>query len=267
MIRDAVNAHPAFSGCRLSVYAKGSYANNTNVRADSDVDVAVECLEVEYWEEDEPGLHTPGARYTGPWTPSLLRAELTAALQAKFAGQVDTSGSVAIQVTSSTARVDADVVPCFTFRRYGAGGGLRTGTKIFSQTGAQIVNFPAQQLENGRSKNVRTGYGYKKATRILKRVENEMVALAAHRDLPSYFVECLAYNCPDAVFKRATWTDVVRGCLGHMWESLQGEEPSDTSVRWLEANECFYLFHPGQKWSRSDGREFALAAWKYLGFA
>src|SRR5687767_6804174 len=34
MIREAVAEHGAFDACELSIYAKGSYANNTNVRAD-----------------------------------------------------------------------------------------------------------------------------------------------------------------------------------------------------------------------------------------
>ena len=40
MIRDAIDGHGGFRGCPLSIYAKGSYANNTNVKADSDVDIA-----------------------------------------------------------------------------------------------------------------------------------------------------------------------------------------------------------------------------------
>lgn len=56
MIREAIDAHTPFKDCSLKVYAKGSYANNTNVRADSDVDIAVECTEVEYWEEAKQGF-------------------------------------------------------------------------------------------------------------------------------------------------------------------------------------------------------------------
>jgi len=41
MIRHAVDEHGPFAGCSLRVYAKGSYANNTNVRADSDVNNAL----------------------------------------------------------------------------------------------------------------------------------------------------------------------------------------------------------------------------------
>src|SRR6266404_8853729 len=60
MIREAVAAHKPFAQSRLNIYAKGSYANNTNVRADSDVDVAVECTEAVYWDQEKPGLYQIG---------------------------------------------------------------------------------------------------------------------------------------------------------------------------------------------------------------
>jgi hypothetical protein len=266
MVRQAIAAHEPFGECRLSIYAKGSYANNTNVRADSDVDIAVECTDVFYWEEAKPGVHGNIVPYTGMWTPKKLRSELVTALEKKFPQQVDTSGSTAIQINSSSARVDADVVPCFTYYYYLSEDNYRKGTRIFTKTGKRITNYPAQQIKNGKNKNIRTNYAYKKATRILKRIENAMVDDKIYRELPSYFVECLAYNCPDSFFKRTTWTEVVRDVLVYIWENLQNEEPSDSSSRWLEVNECFYLFHDEQKWARNDGREFAHAAWNYLGY-
>ena len=265
MIRDAIAAHKPFSGCQLSIYAKGSYANNTNVRADSDVDIAVECTEAVYWEETEPGIHKSVSAYKGIWTPQKLRAELGAALAAKFPGSVDSSGSTAFLIESSSARVEADVVPCFSFMHY-MSTGSRRGTKIFTTTGKTIVNYPLQQLENGRAKNVRTGSCFKKAVRVLKRIENAMVANGTHREVPSYFIECLAYNCPDSLITSATWTAAIRQMLLHIWQGLQGDEPTEASLRWLEVNECFYLFHPGQKWNRGDARDFASAAWNYLGY-
>ena len=63
MVREAVAAHKAFAGCSLTVYAKGSYANNTNVRTDSDVDIAVQCHEAEYWDEATPGTHKSSGSY------------------------------------------------------------------------------------------------------------------------------------------------------------------------------------------------------------
>lgn len=263
MIREAIDSHAPLNDCSLKVYAKGSYANNTNVRTYSDVDIAVECTDVLYWEEEEQGIHTPGNKYAGVWTPSKLREELVAAMKEKFPNDVNDSGSTAIQINSSSARVDADVVPCFSYRYY-MKNGSRDGTKIFKTQGASIVNYPKHQLEYGIEKNKETGYIYKKAARLLKRIGNKMSDDGKFRELPSYFIECLAFNCPTSVYDNSTWTGRLRGMLFHIWDELQGDEP-DTG-RWVEANNCFYLFHSNQKWTREDGREFAKAAWNYLGF-
>lgn len=263
MIREAIDSHEPFNNCSLKVFAKGSYANNTNVRSDSDVDIAVQCTEVIYWEESEKGIHQSGEPYKGIWTPEKLRAELISAMAAKFPGQVDSSGSTAIQINSSSARVDADVVPCFSYRYY-MKHGTRDGTKIFKKNGTSIANYPVQQMENGTAKNNVTGYTYKKGARLLKRVENAMAADGTFRELPSFFMECLAYNCPNYIFSHATWTERLRAMLFYIWDNLQGDEPEDG--RWLEVSECFFLFHSKQKWTRKDGREFANAAWNYFGF-
>lgn len=263
MIREAIDAHEPLRDCSLKVYAKGSYANNTNVRSDSDVDIAVQCTEAVYWKESEKGLHKSSGTYKGVWTPEKLRAEVLSAMEAKFTGQVDSTGYTAIQINSSTARVDADVVPCFSFRYY-MKGGSRNGTKIFKTDGTSIENYPNQQLENGIAKNKETNYSYKKGVRLLKRIENAMAEGGEFKELPSFFIECLAYNCPNEVFTHLTWEERLREMLVHIWNQLQGDEPQ--SGRWLEANECFYLFHSEQKWSREDGRDFAKAAWNYFGF-
>lgn len=262
MVRQAVSSHKAFNNCSLKIYAKGSYANNTNVRSDSDVDIAIECTEVLYWEESERGIYTPGKSYEGIWTPVKLRFELLSAMETKFPGQVDSTGNTAIQINSNSARVDADVVPCFSYQ-YHMPHSTRNGTKIFKTDGSSIVNYPAQQLDNGKIKNKRTGTAYKKGARLLKRIENSMAADDVFRELPSFFMECLAYNCPDAAFSHTTWTECLKAMLFHIWDKLQGDEPD--SGRWLEVNEYFYLFHPNQKWTREDGRDFAKSAWNYLG--
>ncbi len=266
MIREAVDAHTAFDDCSLTVYPKGSYANNTNVRADSDVDVAVQCHEVLYWKEQAPGAHHPSDPYRGIWTPEKLRSELVAALKAKFPNQVDDSGRVAIEINSSSARVDADVVPCFDFRYFWISGATRDGTKVIPKSGNRFENYPVQHLEEGKAKNASTNRRFKKTVRIMKRVENEMVEAGAHVEVPSYFVECLVYNCPNATLRQSKWTDVVGGVITHLWNELEGEEPSEASGRWAEVNDCKWLFTPRQKWSRPEGRAFAKAAWNYLGY-
>lgn len=264
MIRQAVDNHPAFNNCSLSVFAKGSYANKTNVKLDSDVDIAVQCHEAMYWDEEVKGTYQTSA-YAGIWTPAKLRTELQSALVAKFPDQVDATGSTAFRINSNTARVDADVVPCFDYRYYFASGVKRDGTMVIKKDSTRLRNYPKQQIENGRAKNSRTSKYYKKAVRVMKRVENAMVVAEVHQAVPSFFVECLVYNCPDEIILRPTWTETVRDILVHVWNGLEGAEP--TTDRWLEVNECKYLFHSAQDWTRDDGRAFAKAAWNYLGFS
>jgi hypothetical protein len=267
MVKDAARDHPGFQNCTLTVYTKGSYPNNTNVKADSDVDVAVQCSDALYWDAAEPGAGTSlSTPYTGIWTPSKLRSEVLVALEKKFPGQIDSSGSTAIRINSSTARVDGDVLPCFDYRYYFATGGYREGSRAFKTNGSPITNYPDQQLKNGIAKNYATAMRYKKAVRVLKRIENAMVEDSVIDELPSYFMECLVYNVPNPILTRVMWVEVVRGILGHVYESLEGPEPTEESSRWLEVNECKYLFHSSQKWSRADGRALAQSAWDYLGY-
>lgn len=266
MIRDAIRTHAPFANCSLTVYGKGSYPNNTNVRADSDVDIAVQCHDVMYWEESTPGAKATGSSpYQGPWTPAKLRAELKAALTAKFPSQVDSSGSTAFRIHSGSARVDADVVPCFDYRYYMSGGSYRDGARVIKADGAKINNYPEQQLRNGIEKNKRTSLYYKQAVRIMKRLENAMVGVGVHREVPSFFIECLVYNVPDGILLRSSWTDTIKGVISHIFHELDGPEPGDATDRWLEVNECKYLFHSSQEWTRQDARAFAKAGWNYLG--
>ena len=265
MVREAVRDHEPFEDCGLKVFAKGSYANNTNVKSDSDVDIAVKCTDVQYWGEHTAGAHPAGqGTYEGVWTPSKLRSELVAAMKAKFPGEVDTSGSTAIHVDATSSRVDIDVVPCFDYRYYLSTTSWRDGAKVFKKDGSSIVNYSDQQLTNGRAKNNATNRSYKRAVRILKRLENAMVDADYHREVPSYFVECLVYNVPNSILNRSTWTSTIKGVLAHIYSELEGSEPTNADLRWLEVNECKYLFNGAQPWTRKDGRDFAYAGWNYL---
>lgn len=267
MIREAIAEHDGFDGYRndFSIYAKGSYANNTNVKSDSDVDVVVECTDCCYWEEHDPakGGHPGGSPYAGPWTPDKLREEIAAALEKKFPGSV-TAGSTAFEVDASSARVNADVVPSFQYKLYFADGSYRQGTKVFKKDGSSIVNYPKLQLELGKAKNVRTNGYYKKTVRILKRLENELVSNGLTEEIASYLLECLIYNCPEEYFSRTTWRGTMQGCLADIYNHTLKAEPDDN--RWLEANGAKYLFHPSQKWTRAQVHQFASDAWNYMEF-
>lgn len=92
------------------------------------------------------------------------------------------------------------MVPAFPHLYYVTGDQASSfpGSCVFTKPGDKIVNYPAQQLTNGRAKNNATGRRYKRFVRVLKNAENELARRGAVKPLPSYFMECLVYNVDNA---------------------------------------------------------------------
>lgn len=266
MVTEAINDWSAFDGVSKKIYAKGSYANNTNVRRDSDVDIAVECHDCMYY--DNHPDRAPGYRasspYSGPWTPAKWRLEVVAALANKFgASDLDTTGQIAIEVDAvEGSRPSIDVVPAFHFRRYYATS-LQDGSCVFPKDGSsKVINWPQQQLENGRRKNDQTGRRYKNFVRALKNAENQLVKRQVIGAKPSYFMECLVWNVDNDTLKLGDLDSCFRATLVELWQGLD----TDAWNAWEEPNRLKWLFRGSKKWSRDDGRELVLETWKELGY-
>lgn len=272
MIDNAIKAHEAFDGHRNSfiIYTKGSYANDTNVRLDSDVDVVVENHAVYYSdsEAENPQPDPSFSPYTGPWTPAAWREEVARAISNYFGNsEVDTSGEIAITVKEKPgSRPSADVVPAFDYVRYDdAFRAIKhPGSKVFKKANGSIVNYPHQQLANGKIKERNTGGQYKSFVRTLKNAENTLVKEGVGDELPSYFMECLIYNVPDNILRSGySLSDGFRRTLYWLYQNLNDEYVYE---RWLEPNELKYLFWSGNKWSLSDAQKLVLRTWNYLGY-
>jgi hypothetical protein len=268
MVGDAVESWPAFDGTDLLIYTKGSYPNNTNVRADSDVDVVVECHECIYFDyapgvTANPGVGSP---YKGEWTKQRWREEVGNALVEAFGESgVDLDGKIALNVSAAKgSRPSADVVPSFDYYRY-LDSDQKTyynGSCVFDTNGAKIVNWPDQQLKNGRTKNTRTSGRYKNFVRVLKRAENRLVALGKIDELPSYFMECLVWNVANPTLSSgADLQSGFRATLVDLWGAL---EDGNAEGNWVEPNELKWLFKGKQKWTVDDGKNLVLGTWGYL---
>jgi hypothetical protein len=276
MITEAIDMHPAFDGYRSSivVYTKGSYANRTNVRADSDVDVVVENRDLFYYSyfpaDSAPSPDPQANPYVGRWNdPHQWRAEVEAALVARFMSpDVDTSGEVALTISEvAGSRPSADVVPAFAYRRFDSTDRriVHHGSRVYKRTGGRIDNFPSQQLTNGRAKDERTGGRYKKFVRALKNAENHLSATGVINDLPSYFMECLVWNVPDLVITSGyRLDDGFRATLQHLINGLHPDNYREYD--WEEPNRLKYLFRGNDKWTPNDGLFLAFRTWQHLGY-
>lgn len=270
LVRLAIKESASFDGSDIRIYTKGSYPNNTNVRRDSDVDVVVEMNDCLY-SAPKAGvtlLPKTTSSYRGIWTPSVWRATVKSALVAYFgASSVDSTGKVAINITAVPgSRPSADVVPSFAYRRYDNAdrSDYEDGSTVFQTDNVtQIVNWPQQQLVNGRSLNMTTGGRYKNFVRALKNAENVLSAAGTIKDLPSYFMECLVYNVPAATLSAGDLASGFKATLAHLYQAL---DSSTAYQEWVEPNRMKWLFRGHQKWTVDDAKLLVLATWRHLGY-
>ena len=137
------------------------------------------------------------------------------------------------------------------------------GSCVFPKDGsARVINWPQQQLDKGRAKNIASGQRYKNYVCALKNAENVVCAAGAINDLPSYLMECLVFNVDDAILKIGDLDDGFRATLVELWRQLDGNGV-DTKV---EPNWMKWLFKGHQKWTVDDAKSLVLATWGHLGY-
>ena len=269
-IRKAIDASAKLSSKSIETFVQGSYANRTNIRQDSDIDICVLCTDTFFPDYSMSqglsnsvfGFRDAQYRYVD------FKNDVEAALRAFFGASSITRGIKAFDVHANTYRLDADVVPCFEHRRFmGApqSNWYISGTQFFPDGGGKIINWPGQNYRNGVDKNDATGRHFKPIIRILKRLRNEMAANGyeiAGR-IPSYLIECLVWNVPNGGFGDAQYRSDVRYVLAYLWNQTRTD---DTCSEWGEINELKYLFRASQPWRRDQVNSFLRAAWNYIGF-
>jgi len=266
-IREAILDDGRLAGS-VRVFVKGSYANNTNVRRDSDVDIAVEWKQWSYIEKTNQAAQNSWGELgvplgdSGP-TPADYRRWVEQALSTAFgAASVDTTGNKAITVAGGSTTLDADVVPCFRLKRYDRPGREpHVGIRLHPKSGGRIENWPEQNRENGTAKNRRTGMRFKELVRAIKRLENDMVQTGRlSEEVHGYFLECLLYNLPDNTFMFNSYKETAMRLLAQIWTDIKEGAHTD----WVEENGLKWLWRSGQTWTAEEASEFAYKAWNYI---
>jgi predicted nucleotidyltransferase len=267
-IKDAIAGSDIASAVRI--YAKGSYANRTNVRLDSDVDICVEWNDTfavsRFGDtEDATAAQLGYVPATVSFDPAVFRERVRTLLVSAFGSSyVDDSGNKSIFVAASSNTLDADVVPCREMRRYDRiGASPYVGSRLHPKRGGVVDNWPQQQYDNGVAKNKRTSGRYKSIIRGLKRLENEMVEQKIiPAPIPGFLIECLVWQAPDSCFGHDRMLDDLRSVFRSIWTPLKTDAGCN---EWGEVNELKYLFRPSQSWKRADAFNFIDKAWDTVG--
>lgn len=186
-------------------HLQGSYANDTNIRGNSDVDLFVQNNDSFFSNlsyDQKQDLRLIDASYG--W--EAFRDDVIKALSDYYGwASVDSSGVKSVKVAGGNSRLDADVVVCCEYRLYRSGQVAATGIGFRNRkTNELIVNYPKLHYENGVAKNsrTRTNGWYKPSVRMFKNARTRITEAKPYLAdwFPSYFVECILYNVPDSFF-------------------------------------------------------------------
>lgn len=201
----AVSMRNKYSTEKIHIFIQGSYANNTCVRNESDVDIAVV--------RDDIYEYAFGERFSSSTTDNReaaakLKDAVEKTLRKNFPYQVH-RGNKSIKVDGNTYRKQADTVPCLSMHYYYRSH-LKDylthfdGVIIYADDGTVIRNFPKQHIANGKAKNNKTRYYYKKMVRIMKKMRYLMsdCGYSCADNVSSFGVESLTWNIPDSYFTK-----------------------------------------------------------------
>lgn len=268
-IKRAIDAYEPLKAHPTRVDVHGSYATNTNVRQNSDVDVQI--VFTLYFHNDYSGVDGLEPADVGfspleDYSMEQARPDVLAALRSHFGSDRVTDKAKAIHVAESPGHVEADVIACFMHRRYGGTKqNLRynEGVRFKTRAGDMITNWPRQNQENGHRKAEATHRRFKKVVRIFKRLNIDMQEQghAIAKRMSSYFLEGLVWNVPNNRFGGDHVDDDVRGAISYLFHAM---DPSE-SDEWGEVNELTYLLKG--KRTKQDVKDWTKAAWNHCGYA
>jgi len=266
MVKDAISQDTKLKTKSTETFGQGSYANDTNVRLNSDIDINVRYtggyffqLPPDTTEEDVNIAHISSSAYSY----SEFKNDVENALVNKFGRSEVIRKDKCITIKENSYRVETDVVPTWNFRRYSNNGNYVLGARFWADSGKVITNYPKQHIENGIDKNSRTSKRFKRLTRIHRRLRYKMIedGQPISDNITSFLLECLVWNTPNDVFNNTnTWTERLKLSIGHIYKKTQNE---DDCKDWGEVSELLYLF-VGRKWSRQDVNDYMIQVWNYL---
>lgn len=257
------DSRAVYASKNFDVFLQGSYGNDTNIYAESDVDIVIRLNDIfrsnkhELPQEQRAAFDAtfPSATYTFTEFKNSVNARLTDA----FGRMAVAPGSKAIKIKSNGSRRSADVVACFQYRKFRKPGGQFNqdnyvpGIIFPTSSGSEVINYPQQHSENCTAKHQATNSWLKPMIRIVKNMRSKLVddEIISSDTAPSYFIEGLLYNVPDDKFG-GTYGDTFCNCLNWLRTSDHSKLKCANEQYWLLGNS-------NVQWTSAKCDEFLIA--------
>lgn len=249
-----------YASKNYKVFLQGSYGNDTNIYAESDVDLVIRLDDCFYSDlsrlaDDEKAAHKK-AHSDATYSLSDFKRDVLKVLVDSYGKDV-TDGAKAIAISANGNRRKADVIVAAQYRRYFKFNGTNDqsyveGICFWDSSGVQIANFPKQHSENLTTKHQASNKWLKPMIRVLKNMRSKCVddGLLAKGVAPSYYIEGLLYNVPSSKFGTS-----YQVCFVNAFNWIQNEADKE---QLLCANEQYYLLRDYHltSWSKADGNAF-----------
>jgi hypothetical protein len=265
LVKEALQKNATLAKHNYQIFGQGSYANDTNVRLNSDIDLNVMYTDAFYY--DLPSGKTAQDYGISPSTGlnfSGYKDLIEQALVDGFGRNYVKRENKCIRIFGNGGRGECDVVPTFELRRYRENGSYISGVRFFSDEQEMIDGYPRQHTANAIQKNKDTARRFKRLTRILKRIRYKMKddKVTHPGGITSFLLECLAWNVPNHIFNDAkSWTEMIRQSIIYLYNQTKEEV---SCSEWGEVSELLYLYRGKRKWTVKDVNQFMINLWQYL---
>ncbi|MBH9578160.1 nucleotidyltransferase domain-containing protein [Inhella proteolytica] len=253
-----------YAAKNFKVFLQGSYGNDTNIYAESDVDIVI-CLndcfqrDIDQLSEEDKAAYQE-AFDDATYTHVEFKADVVSVLVDQYGKAVDV-GDKAIAIDASGSRRKADVISAIQFRRYTKFKSISAsefieGICFYNAKGEHIANYPRQHSANLTQKHKDTSKWFKPVARIFKNMRSRLVddGVIAKGIAPSYYLEGLLYNVPSGKFHTDYQTCVANAINWYRNEAVKKEL--------VCANEQYYLLRDGHHvcWNQANCDTFVDAA-------
>jgi hypothetical protein len=249
---------------KSDVFLQGSYGNDTNVWADSDVDIVLKHNGAFYYDVtgiNEYEQHAFRAAFStdAEYGYTEFKTDAERWINRLYNGvQI---GKKAVFVPGHNNRRNADVLIAQQFRRYysyESGVGRYHEGLAFFANGRLIENFPKQHSENCTTKHLATNNNFKRMVRVFKNMRNTMIdtGLIAAGTAPSYFIEGMLYNVPHEKFV-GSYAKMCVECFNWVVTADNSQLTCANGLHWLVRDDT------PTSWSVANFRTFTAAAKKF----
>lgn len=249
-----------FASVSQSVFLQGSYGNDTNIYAESDVDIVAKLDDI--FKSDLTNLTAnEKAAYSAAFSNATygysdFRTDVLEVLTDNYGSDV-TDGNKAIGIAARGNRRKTDVIVAMSYRRYWKFNGIYDqnydeGICFYNSDGDEIVNYPKQHRENLTTNHQASGKWLKPMVRVLKNLRSKLVddGVIEAKLAPSYYLEGLLYNVPSDKF-----TSNYSTCFANAINWIQDDADKDKLVC---ANQQYYLLRDNSHtcWPRANCDKF-----------